>query len=169
MARFFDLALALFDALSAAHEKDVVHRDLKPANIMVSADGRVKVLDFGLARFVEPVGLEDSTTRLGLTVEGTTIVGTMPYMSPERIEGLAVDHRTDLFSLGVVLYEMATGGRPFIGDSSAALMSSILRDAPSRVRWCALTRRLESRHSFPSVSTSRSRPASRPHAVRGRR
>jgi eukaryotic-like serine/threonine-protein kinase len=129
---FFDVALALFDALSAAHGKDVVHRDLKPANIMVGADGRVKVLDFGLARFTEPLGVEDSATRLGLTADGT-ILGTMPYMSPEQIEGRAVDHRTDLFSLGVVLYEMATGQRPFSAHSSAALMSAILRDVPPPV------------------------------------
>src|SRR5262245_23082946 len=131
LARFFDIAVALAEALSAAHRKHIIHRDLKPANVMVTDDGNVKVLDFGLARTVEPdvVRLAEAVTSLGLTAEGT-IVGTMPYMSPEQIEAKPLDHRTDLFSLGIILYEMATGERPFRGDSSPGLMSSILKDHP---------------------------------------
>jgi serine/threonine-protein kinase len=129
LAQFFDIAIALADALSAAHRKHITHRDLKPANVMVSDDGRVKVLDFGLARAAEP---EPGPTRTALTQAGT-IVGTMPYMSPEQIEAKPLDPRTDIFSLGVMLYEMATGGRPFEGDSTPALMFSILKDQPKLV------------------------------------
>ena len=134
LARFFDIAIALADALSAAHRKSIIHRDLKPANVMVTTDGNVKVLDFGLARAVDAdrVDAGDDVTSLGLTQTGI-IVGTMPYMSPEQIEGKPLDHRTDLFSLGIVLYELATSQRPFRGDSSPALMSSILKDHPEPV------------------------------------
>jgi TolB-like protein/Tfp pilus assembly protein PilF len=134
MAQFFDIAIPLADALSAAHRRHIIHRDLKPSNVMMSDDGRVKVLDLGLARAADPapVGPEDDVTRLGLTQAGT-IVGTVPYMSPEQIEARPLDHRADLFSLGVILYELVTGERPFRGDSSPALMSSILRDHPKPI------------------------------------
>jgi len=133
LARFLELALPLADALTAAHQKQITHRDLKPGNVMVAADGRVKVLDFGLAR-VATAAAEHTidATRAVLTGEGT-IVGTMPYMSPEQVEGRTLDARSDLFSLGVMFYEMLTGSRPFAGPSSAALMSAILRDVPPHV------------------------------------
>jgi TolB-like protein/Tfp pilus assembly protein PilF len=133
ISAFFALAIPLTDALSAAHEKHVTHRDLKPANVMVSHDGRVKVLDFGLASVNDPGREPNDATRIELTHQGT-VLGTVPYMSPEQVEGKPLDHRTDIFSLGIVLYEMASGARPFQGDSSPALMSSILKDAPPPLR-----------------------------------
>jgi len=132
LAQFFDISIALADALAAAHRKHVTHRDLKPANVMVSDDGHVKVLDFGLARSMEHERVDPAETRLTLTKAGA-ILGTLPYMSPEQIEARPPDPRTDIFSFGVMLYEMATGERPFHGDSSPALMSSILKDRPPPV------------------------------------
>ncbi len=134
-AQFFDIAGALAAALHAANEKHVTHRDLKPANIMITDAGAVKVLDFGLAQVssTEPAAdFESAATKLELTQIGA-VIGTIPYMSPEQVEARSLDHRSDLFSLGVILYEMATGARPFRGDSSPALMASILREHPKPV------------------------------------
>jgi serine/threonine protein kinase len=129
-AKLLDLALALTDALAAAHAKGIVHRDLKPANVMLTADGFVKVLDFGLAKAQDsprPAAAEGET--VAYTGEGL-VMGTVPYMSPEQVEGRSLDERSDIFSLGVLLHEAATGVRPFQGTSDAALVSSILRDPP---------------------------------------
>jgi serine/threonine protein kinase len=131
--RIVEIASALADALVAAHEKGIVHRDLKPANVMVTHEGRVKVLDFGLAKDVGAATSSDATlTSAGRTQAGA-VMGTLAYMSPEQVSGRLLDHRTDIFSLGVMLHEMATGRRPFDGTSSAEVVSSILRDTPPLV------------------------------------
>ena len=129
--RALRLAAQVADALEAAHAASIVHRDLKPSNLMVAAGDRVKVVDFGLAKLGEP------TTTLGTTADGLTaagaIVGTVPYMSPEQAAGRRVDARSDLFSLGTILYEMLAGRRPFVGDTAASVFAAVLRDTPAAI------------------------------------
>jgi len=134
LERIFEIATPLADALAVAHSKGVVHRDLKPGNVMVTEDGRVKVLDFGLAKLLEEEPDLQATEMAteALTRDGIAM-GTIPYMSPEQVQGKPVDHRSDIFSLGIVLYEMSTGQLPFEGETSADLISSILRDNPDSV------------------------------------
>lgn len=124
-------AIPLADAVGAAHQRGITHRDLKPGNVMISDDGRVKVLDFGLAKLKESnASLAASLPTQELTGEGR-IVGTVAYMSPEQAEGKPVDPRSDVFSLGVVIFEMATSQRPFKGDTQVSLLSAIIKDTPS--------------------------------------
>jgi serine/threonine protein kinase/Tfp pilus assembly protein PilF len=128
--RVVEIASAIAGALAAAHEKGIVHRDLKPANVIASDSGPVKVLDFGLAKVEQMASMPDADTATNLGTEIGVVLGTPAYMSPEQVSGISVDHRTDIFSLGVLLYELATGVRPFHGRSTVELASSILRDAP---------------------------------------
>ncbi len=130
--RVLKIAISLTEALRVAHDQGVVHRDLKPAHEMIDQEGRVKVLDFGLAK-LRRTDFDEGTSLMAteaMTQEGV-ILGTIPYMSPEQIQGEAVDHRTDIFSLGIMLHEMLCGERPFQAPNTAALMSSMLRDAPT--------------------------------------
>src|SRR5689334_18154444 len=132
-ARVIELGIAMSDALSAAHERGVVHRDLKPANVMLTKDGRVKVLDFGLAKLATSDSNVELTTAATMTTplsQDGHVVGTVPYMAPEQVRGDAVDARTDLCALGVVLYELASGKRPFPGETPVDIGHAILREAP---------------------------------------
>ena len=135
--QFFRLALPLVEAIAAAHSKVITHRDLKPANVMVSQDGSVKVLDFGLAKEA-PLAAMSGDSDSGQITEFATghgqIVGTVAYMSPEQTRGKPVDARSDVFSLGVTLYEMITGRQPFVGDSPVSVMSAILLTDAKPVR-----------------------------------
>jgi serine/threonine-protein kinase len=120
------------EALEEAHDRGVIHRDLKPSNIALSAKGRVKVLDFGLARLLRPTVSDTATT--GFMTEELSIAGTLPYMAPEELRGARSDVRSDLYSLGVVLYEMATGRRPFDGSSMPLLADAVLNRKPDAPR-----------------------------------
>jgi TolB-like protein len=128
----FDYALQIVSGLAAAHERGIVHRDLKPENVFVTRDGRVKVLDFGLARVLEPQSFE-SVTKAPTVAGGTqpgTVLGTVGYMSPEQVRGLPTDARSDIFSFGTLLYEMLTNRRAFRRDSAVETMSAILTEEP---------------------------------------
>ncbi|MGN6591291.1 MAG: protein kinase domain-containing protein, partial [Terriglobales bacterium] len=124
-----DFGMQMARGLAAAHDKGIIHRDLKPENIFCTADGRVKILDFGLAKLTSEAGAEDKTLAETGTAAGV-VLGTVGYMAPEQARGQAADARSDIFSLGCVLYEMLAGRRAFRGDSAADVISAILREDP---------------------------------------
>ena len=128
-----DYAVQIAKGLAAAHEKGIIHRDLKPENLFLTNDGRVKILDFGLAKLTQSDAPADQQTNLPTASAGTepgVVMGTLGYMSPEQVKGKAVDQRSDLFAFGAILYEMLSGQRAFHRDSAAETMSAILREEP---------------------------------------
>ncbi len=131
-----DYAVQAAHGLAAAHEKGIVHRDLKPDNLFITKDDRIKILDFGLAKLIEPVSEStpqtDIATRKVQTDPGT-VMGTVGYMSPEQVRGKHVDHRSDIFSFGAVLYEMLSGKRAFRGDSAVETLNAILKEEPTEL------------------------------------
>src|SRR5712692_9202446 len=131
--RAIEYSLGIAQGLAAAHEKGIVHRDLKPENVFITRDGRVKVLDFGLAKLVRPEESHETVvTQSPATLLGT-VMGTVGYMSPEQVRGEPSDARSDIFSFGAVLYEMLAGKRAFKRDTSAETMTAILREDPAEL------------------------------------
>jgi len=131
LRKTLDIAVQIAEGLAAAHAAGVVHRDLKPGNILLARSGRVKILDFGIAKMTSarPAGPETET--LTARTEPGLVLGTVPYMSPEQVRGQEVDYRSDIFSFGLILYQLLTGGRAFTGDTSVEIMTAILKqDAP---------------------------------------
>src|SRR6202166_1056824 len=129
-----DYSLQIAEGLIAAHDRRIIHRDLKPENLFITVDGRVKILDFGVAK------LQSAAEESGRTVEDLTtvtksgaVIGTVAYMSPEQLRGKAVDHRSDIFSVGAILYEMLTGRRAFRGETEVDTITAVLRENPPPV------------------------------------
>src|SRR5579862_3744773 len=128
-----DIALQIAQGLTAAHERLIVHRDLKPENLFLTKDGRVKILDFGVAKLQAPADIDRPMESLTTVTKHGSMVGTVAYMSPEQLRGKAVDHRSDIFSFGAILYEMMSGSRAFRGETEVDTMTAVLREEPATV------------------------------------
>jgi len=132
--RAIEIGAAIADALAAAHQASIVHRDLKPSNVFLISDGRVKILDFGLARTIEVPGAGDTQSpTVSRYTDPGAVLGTVGYMSPEQVRGEPADHRSDIFSMGCVLYEMISGNRAFIHDTAVETMNAILKEEPAEL------------------------------------
>ncbi|HSC78291.1 MAG TPA: serine/threonine-protein kinase, partial [Candidatus Acidoferrales bacterium] len=134
LKKLLELAIPVAEALGRAHKAGVTHRDIKPENLLVSEDGYIKVADFGLAKLKPSYSSETATLTGQFSTDAGKVVGTAAYMSPEQLQGEAVDGRSDVFSFGIVLYEMATGKSPFLRNSAAGTSAAIMRDSPAPVR-----------------------------------
>jgi len=136
VAKALDYAMQIARGLAAAHDRGIVHRDLKPENVFVTRDERVKILDFGIAKLIEPARPDEAIDEAATATRGTeagTVVGTAGYMSPEQVRGRPADHRSDLFSFGAILHEMLTGRRTFKGESGVETMNAVLKGEPSPI------------------------------------
>ncbi len=155
-----EYARQIAEGLAAAHDKGIIHRDLKPENVFVSRDGRVKILDFGLARQtgLTGTGTDTHSPTMAEATEAGAVLGTVGYMSPEQVKGEPADARSDIFSLGLVLYEMLSGNRAFERETGAEIMTAILREDPDE-----LSSKVED--LSPTIDRPAFRPMARPSSI----